>query len=150
SRTPRPAAAGRSTRFEKGAATYSSATDAPVRRCAAAHAWRGSARTLRSELPQVMIEVQVAPAQPLGLGHRAERRVESALEGSLLGDERAEQSLELRAISLERGRRGATDERVDLGPGRNAVRPGERQPDGEPAAHNSGHEAPGAGHLPRA
>ena len=59
---------------------------------------------LRSELPQVMIHVQVAPSQPCPFGHRTEDRVYAAVQGPLAATDARDDGLELGDVSGELAR----------------------------------------------
>ena len=97
---------------------------------------------LSSELPEVMIGMKIAPAQPVRNSHFAEHRVRSSGKGFRRSSKFVNQADQLTAIFLKRCGSGAADQLVVFRQCLYAFRPSHRQiqsgPSHDPALESTG------------
>src|SRR5208337_1309083 len=80
-------------------------------------------RTSHSELPQMMVGVQVAPAHPLPLGHFEEHRMRLELKLPRPAGKSLNQRQQPLPVRFKISRRGALELLVDLRPRWKSMRP---------------------------
>src|SRR5262245_60611928 len=91
-----------------------------------------------SELPQVMVAMQIAPAHPFGLGHIAEEWVWTELGAVILRAERFNQRHEPSPVALEIIGRSSADLLIHFRPRLDSMRPRQRRVKRDPFHHRTG------------